>query len=305
MKNRVLLLVYDRQDVLDQTIYALSCFHKTSSAETRAQTEFIFYTDQAETLKSRIQDLLSFQIVQIDRETMEAWKNYGTFFFRIKIKLIEDFWKRFPDSNLLYTDADMVFRKDLKEVFDGIALGKRYMHAYEGVFNQQHPDARKGSTAKTIDAILKKHTFTSSLGKAYTVPNLAQLWNAGMIGFGPQDRDIIPEVLCFADEMYRLKDAHTCEQFGFSWFLQQKSELLPLESYAFHYWNFKEFSRVLRAYLEHHRSLNIAELSKTIELIDPEKLIIPKMKYLEMPFLKKNYYKYFKNKRAMPAYRFE
>jgi len=301
MENYILYLAYGSKDIIHQTIFSILSLYKTSPSAAK-DIQIVIYTDRSDAFKSLIPEI-DVEYLPINEQTIHEWKGDVNFFFRAKIKLIEDFFSKYPNTNLLYMDSDTYFKKDIMPTFEKIGKGSYFMHEYEGVYDQKHKDRRKYSTAKTIDRILKTHEFTKSNGENFKISNQTQLWNAGVLGFNSGFVPILPEVVLLTEQLYRLKDAHVMEQFSFSYFLQQTKPLNGLKDSILHYWNFKEFNEPLNQFFEFHCDSSLTRMINKISQIDPERLMAPKMKYLAMPFFQKNYNKYFNGKWKMPEYK--
>jgi hypothetical protein len=300
MNNYILYLAFGSKDFIHQTVYSILSLVKTSYSSAK-DIQIVVYTDQPNYFKSLIPEI-NVIYTDIDTETIQEWMGEIHFFFRVKIKLIEDFFSKYPNSNLLYLDTDTFFIKNIDPVFQKINDGEYFMHEYEGVYDQNHPQKRKYSTARTIDKILKTKYFLKSNGDKFWVSNQTQLWNAGALGFNSNFYNTLPDVLLLTEQLYRLKDAHVMEQFSFSYFLQQSRPINPLEDYILHYWSFKEFNVPLAHFFEKYKNTSLKRTLDHLDEINPTRLIGPKLEYLKMPFLKRSYYKYFKGKWKMPEY---
>lgn len=301
MENYILYLAYGSKDIIHQTIFSILSLYKSSPSAAK-DIQIVIYTDRSDYFKMLIPEI-DVEYLPINQQTIQEWKGDINFFFRAKIKLIEDFFSKYQNSNLLYLDSDTFFKEDILPVFKKIANGEYFMHEYEGVYDQKSKDRRKFSTAKTINKILQTQEFVDSKGQKFKISNQTELWNAGVLGFNAGFVPVLPEVVLLTEQLYRLKDAHVMEQFSFSYYLQKSKPLNGLNKVILHYWNFKEFNEPLNLFFTKHKDSSLVRMMDKISQIDPERLIAPKMKYLAMPFFKKNYNKYFNGKWKMPEYK--
>jgi hypothetical protein len=301
MSNYLLYLSYKKQEIHHQTIISVLTFLKVSTDSFLETVKIVIYTDNESLFKSYL-PVANIIFEPIDDSLIENWKGSINFFFRAKIKLIEDFFSKY-DGNMLYFDSDTYFLNDVSSFFSKIENNELFMHEYEGVFEQNKKDSKKESSSKRIEKILKSHIFKIQEIDV-KIPINTPLWNAGVLGFSSKFTHVLQNVVELTDQLYQIKNAHIMEQFAFSYYLGSSGKLQPLNKEIFHYWQFKEFNEVIANYLVHYKNKGIESLKKNLDEIDPQKLSLPKMRYLKMAFFEKNFNKYFRGKWKMPTYKF-
>lgn len=212
---------------------------------------------------------------------------------RVKIEILKDATKKYQ-GKFLYLDTDTCFLDTPEKIFSLIIPKNYLMHLPEGTIG-----SRKNLTFKKLNAFLKKHKYTLPIGKN-TLPFTTDLvmWNAGVLGFCSDEAELLEKVLTFTDSFYQLYPKHIAEQLAFSYYWQ--ANLFATNNYIFHYWNFKEFRKILRQFFEVFAKASLEECIWAFPKILPENLMKNKLAYENLPFLQKTWRKILRNKWQMP-----
>lgn len=135
------------------------------------------------------------------------------------------------DGPVVLLDGDTWLRAPAEFLFRRVVPGRSLMHIREGRVCEI-------ATPKmwSMCQLLKREVFRDVDGQRYQIPADSFMWNAGVIGMHPNDRDFLHEVLHLTDSLIRTSDLHVLEQFAFSWVLTNRTNLAECHDLVFHYW---------------------------------------------------------------------
>lgn len=205
---------------------------------------------------------------------IRQWRGSIDFVHRVKIELLRDFVKDHA-GNILYLDTDICFLQPLEPLLQGIDNGQVYMHVMEGIIAQEgNPIFRK------LNAFLKNNNSFTINGQHINIPANIAMWNAGVLGFKTQESQL-DKVLAFTDELYPRFPKHVVEQFAFSVFFQNNSNVYSAAPYILHYWNLKELRVLLTSFFKHYGNENWQELICYSRAIQVPVLMQEKISFLE------------------------
>lgn len=176
---------------------------------------------------------------------------------------------------IIYTDTDVVFKLSPTSLFEGIAQGKHFMHTCEGLMS---PGANL-ILRKAHRYFMAKKSLVSPVIPAYFSKSMS-MWNAGVLGFRSEDIQLLQKALQLTDSLYADYRKHIVEQFAFSYVLQEAGQLYAAEHCIHHYWNFKEFRPVLKAFFEAN---TLEQAFAKQQSVDPLRLELPKRRYEALP----------------------
>lgn len=191
------------------------------------------------------------EIIVLSPETLADWQGPYQFFWRIKIRAVEEAMKRHPDPHLLYVDSDTMLATDLAALDARLSSGTAFMHCLENRLADRN--------SRTLTRM--RETLMGQTLAGVTITGESTMWNAGVIavpgGQAGHRQDDPSRVKQPADAKYmsgasrialalQLCDAmcatacprRLVEQFAFSLALQQGS-LAPCGSTVVHYWGNK------------------------------------------------------------------
>ena len=274
--NYIVYQAYGNKDIINEAIYSLLSFYKTASDPFNSEVKIVMYTDDIPAIDHFLSEK-SLIFRPLTQELIREWRGNIDFVHRVKIKILQDFFNTYEDANVLYVDSDTVFKTDPVDILNSISDEKFVMYIMEGMIkDRSNPILRK----------LFKYLYFNDIELSDSSKIKASLntrmWNAGVIGMSHTNKDILNKVLEFTDSLYPHFPKHIVEQFAFSYYFQTTGEIIPAESFIFHYWNFKEFRMVLSAFFERFKDKNLEFLLDKMDEIDPQKLIQPKLKYQEL-----------------------
>ncbi|MFB9865283.1 hypothetical protein [Rufibacter immobilis] len=209
-------------------------------------------------------------------DQIQQWRGELDFVHRVKIMVLRDFIQQ-HEGTVLYLDTDTVITGSLDHIFSLLEDGKSYvMHENEGPIS-----SRKNSIFKKVDTFLRN----TSTGISPDTP----MNNAGVLGFRSSDKQMLDDVLATTDRLYQLYQKHIIEQLAFSFHMNKLAQkpVYTATQEIFHYWDFKEFRGVLNVFFRHFQGQRYQRLVEHMELIQPQKLILPKRAYESLPFFSK------------------
>jgi lipopolysaccharide biosynthesis glycosyltransferase len=234
----------------------------------------------------------------MNAEMIKAHKGPHALVHRLKIKIIQDCITRF-EGKILYTDSDIYFIKSIETLFDQIDALNFLMCNNEGTTNL--PGNR---VFEKFSKFIREHTSYLN-DNAIPIPADITIRNAGIIGFVSPNKELIDKVLYTNDIIFEKFRSHVVEQLPFCYQLQMHGNVHKSTNYVFHYWNLKEFRIILAEFFKYHLPFNsLDKMIQDVDSIRPDVLILPKLEYESLSFIKKNLRKLMGRKRRwkFPAY---
>lgn len=213
------------------------------------------------------------RIIEMNDALLKEWKGQHDFFWRIKIKGIQQLCMAYPGEPVLYMDTDTFLYKDISSLTASVQRGKALMHEREGVLaeiptktTRRMADELKGFVVNGIDNI-----------------NSYAMWNAGVVmtpnTLGGKDIDLALDI-CDAMCGY-IKHHVLVEQFSLAVALEKSYGLEPAGTTIAHYWSTKEeWNAMISAFLlkAYMQDLSEEELLEAFLQLDlgsiPEKRIV-------------------------------
>ena len=132
------------------------------------------------------------QVVTITEEKLQEWQGPHDFFWRIKIKAIEQLVLQHPDAPLVYLDSDTFLYEDISGLRDILASGEALMHVQEGKLSQL-----KSKTEQKMWSQVKALRFRNTeIGEKHA------MWNAGVVAIpAARNKEAIALALHLCDSM--------------------------------------------------------------------------------------------------------
>lgn len=279
-QNAILYQAYGGTDFINECRYALLKYLQVYNLKPPADTGIYIYTDQPHLFSDFSPFFHRLSLLPLTAETVKEWRGPQNFVHRVKIKMMMDFLEQF-DGNLLYCDTDTYAKAPLEGLFSTLANDRFVMHTYEGVIDKtQFPAFHKW----------EKFLATTPLtynGKQLQFSRNIQMFNAGVIGLRAENKDILNDVLALTDSVYEKFPKHIAEQFAFSYCLQQRGAIRAADDTLDHYWDLKEFRRLLSLFFERNLEESIPALVKKVYHLDALSIMSEKAKYKQRPLLQR------------------
>jgi hypothetical protein len=168
----------------------------------------------------------------IANDTLRAWQGEYNFFWRVKIKALEQAALQHPGVPLLYLDSDTFLYGVLPELRQRLGAGQAFMHEPEG--------ALATLLSKTERRMWQQVQGKSFGGVAITPQHV--MWNAGAVGIpAARNHEAIGLALRICDAMCQQQvTPRLIEQFALSVALADTYGLHAAQPYIGHYWSTKD-----------------------------------------------------------------
>lgn len=171
-------------------------------------------------------------IIPLTQEQLREWKGEYNYFWRAKIKAIQETCRIYPNQPVIYLDTDTFLYKESDRIADLLRQNKALMHINEGPVQQDR--------SKTI----RKMYNQIRILKDAPVKNLhtCDMWNAG-VAASPNTAggDEYQLALDLCDYLCRNKVTdRLLEQFSLSVALKKTYGLEEVDTEIAHYWSNKD-----------------------------------------------------------------
>lgn len=279
----LIYLSFGHDDYHREALYSLASFYKFHSENDAIKV--VIYTDSPDFFKTLLPSDVHYRIM--DWQQVQNWKGDLNYIYRLKTKVLQEVAATYT-GNFLFVDTDTVFLKNCAPLFEYIQNGELLLDACEGKLI----DNPGGIARKTRNFLKQQATFSIPSDKeTITINEQFVAWNSGTIGFTNSLSKTLKQVEELIDVLYAKSKLFVVEQIALSYYFQKLRQPIATEDYIHHYWDFKEFRSVLKAFFEHNKSKSLAELADEIDKINPQRLAIPKRQYKKMSFFQKQWRK--------------
>lgn len=170
------------------------------------------------------------EVLTLDNKQLEDWKGPYQFFWRIKIKALQEVVLRYPSRHVLYLDSDTFFFRDATGLKDILEAGSHLMHLNEGALSEL-PSKTEG----TMWRQLKGKTF-----EGVAMETDLHMWNAGVVGVSKHDTHALERALALCDALCEQQvTPRLIEQFALSVALS-RGGMAAADHVIGHYWSNKK-----------------------------------------------------------------
>lgn len=276
MNNYILYQAYGNMDVVNECKFSL--LRLLSVYGSNNKPHVIIYSDKpGEFIPFKNEIPLTIEIIH--NKDINAWRGSINFVHRVKIEVIRDCLDKYP-GKVIYADTDTCCIKDLNGIFDTISGLNVFFHTNEGSLSQPQQLHQKKWKRFLMGSDIDSFKNFS--------PLQINMWNAGVIGLQQSHSSLLGQVLELTDMLYPSFGKHTVEQFAFCYIFQKENKQFnSAEPYFFHYWNLKEFRKLLGNFFIKYKEADLKTLVKLSENIFPEKILQDKMEFENSPKLSK------------------
>ncbi|KAA3439652.1 hypothetical protein [Rufibacter hautae] len=186
------------------------------------------------------------QIITVTKEQLTAWEGPHQFFWRVKIKAIEQLIQESPDQPVMYVDSDVFLYQNPQELCTQLRNGAAFMHQPEGRLS-----ALQSKTEKRMWQQVQGMDFG-----AFKLNQHHQMWNAGVVALPSQNNlAAVTLALDICDKMCAQQvTPRLIEQFALSVALQETYGLREAKPWLAHYWGNKDEwnEHISQFFLESH-----------------------------------------------------
>jgi hypothetical protein len=283
LNNYLIYLSFGNDDYHRETLYSVLSFYKFHSDKDKINV--LLYTDTPDFFKAILPAEIQYHI--IDSQQITDWKGPLNYIYRIKTKVLQEVCATYS-GNFLFVDTDTFFLKNIIPLYHEIQNGKLLLDTCEGKLIDN-----PGGIARKTRAFLKQQATFSIASDPETISINEQFvaWNSGTIGYTNALSKTLNQIEELIDVLYTKSKLFVVEQIALSYYFQKLTTPIATENYIHHYWDFKEFRSVLKAFFNHNKSKSFAELSNEIDKINPQRLAIPKRQYKKLSFFQKQWRK--------------
>jgi len=238
----------------------------------RAGIRYVIYTDRPRSFDD-FRDHIEIETVPVDDAMLRDWRGPADFFWRIKVQMVRDAARRFGGAQI-YCDSDTYPRRDLAGIFERLEAGALVMYEDEGpLTSPEFVHYRRRFT---------KHPELRAGGRAWSFPLTTRLWNAGVIGYGPDCTELLDDVVALCDSLYDAWGFVHIEQFAFghTWQYSPQGCTAAIDD-IFHYWRVRDYSKLIDHFFEVHRGKSLDEMAPLAEPMLAEHLLSARIAYEE------------------------
>jgi hypothetical protein len=270
--NYIVFQCYGNEGIFNECLFALLSLSRQYPEGLPAGMQVWIYTDNPAWFATFLNIGIALNFRKLDNELLARWRGTIDFVHRIKIEILKDFTKE-RNGNVLYADTDVVFRAPVTEMMRQINQGQLYMHVMEGIVSDcGNPILEK------LDTHLRESSQMKINGRPlWDLP----MWNAGVLGFNTQYRELLDDALAFTDTEYPQFPKHIVEQFAFSIFFRQAGAIKTAAPYLLHYWNMKEARLTLASFFAFFKTKAWDELTHYSSLIQMHVLLQEKLNFYQ------------------------
>jgi hypothetical protein len=224
--DNLLLLAHGRADVITQARFCLLTFqHFALRAPGRYRV--VVYTDQPAAFADLGENV---RTEPLTPETLRGWRGPQDYVHRVKPEMLLHFAGAY-DGRLLFVDSDTYFIRDPAELFDRVRPGVAALHLDEGRLSE-----RRNGNARRLHDFVRRTELRLPDGTVGRLPEDTAMWNSGVVGIAPEDRDLLAPSLALVDELYGRYEKHNMEQLALSYVLARRLRLVPADDVVCHYW---------------------------------------------------------------------
>jgi hypothetical protein len=206
-------------------------------------------------------DTITVQVVEA--ATLREWEGEFKFFWRVKIKAMEQAAQQHPELPLLYLDSDTFLYGSLPALRQHLGAGQALMHEQEGLL---------ATLPSKTERRMWQQVQGQSFGGVAMTPQHA-MWNAGAVGVpAARSQEAIALALAICDDLCRRQvTPRLIEQFALSVALAETYGLHPARPYIGHYWSTKEaWSELIGRFLltSHLQNHTLAQDLSALDTVD-------------------------------------
>lgn len=274
----LLFFAHGKKEFLNEVLFAVLSYFQHHHID---ENQILIYTDQVSFFQGKLP--ASVRYISVKKDTIKRWLGAIDFVHRVKIEVIKDAFKRFPNETILYLDSDVFFKENISFLAEKIENDTPVMSINEGrIFKSKLKHFKK------LASFLKINHYKIPLKNPIAVSLEQNMYNAGIIGIR-NNPEILEKALEITDLMQPHLHLHITEQFAFSLLLASSEKVYEAEKHIHHYWYFKEFRDIIQDFFEKNKDISFEELVLRSKKINPEEMGSEKRAYKAMNFFQKLY----------------
>ena len=237
--NKIILYqAYGLSYIYNQVLFSILTLHHHLQADFKG-IKVVIYTDKPGVFLKYSKEI-PITTELLSKEMLSKYKGELDFVHRVKICIIQDCFTKYK-SDIFYLDSDTYFTKSPHLLLKKINSGTSIMNS-DDYDLLSADDLYENKDWLLIRRAIRGFNYTVE-NTLVKIPLTTRMWNAGVIGMSIQNEKLLNLVLELCDQIYANKKVFTAEQFAFSYYLQNKTQLVTSEDVIFHYWKyFKPFN---------------------------------------------------------------
>ena len=167
------------------------------------------------------------------------------------------------DGDIFYVDADTYFTASPERHLSALAPQCSIMHKAEYVVDA-------GTRPHLYDAIKSDERKATAIRLAADAPEIV-MWNAGTLGIAETNKELIPEVLAVADELYGVYRYHLAEQLAWALVFSRVGTIMAADDLVYHYWfGQEEITQRVATFLRRNRTTPHSQLAERAYSLRPQ-----------------------------------
>ena len=234
--TRLIILAYGQKTEHKRAVFAILSFWAWYSGK-RADAQTLVFTDQPNFFTPYFTGLpVEYELLTSDK--LEALRGPQQFVHRVKVAIIAQALREYPDDNVLFCDSDTFFVAESDQLLLQLQAGVSLMHLREYRITEAvdiHAAFNQAEYPRKLIDLINSRTFEFGKQEIQFRDSLF-MWNSGVLGLTKEFTEIMPDILALNDALYAGTEWFTSEQIAFSLALQIKTRIIPSQQYVFHYW---------------------------------------------------------------------
>jgi hypothetical protein len=238
-KNYLVYIAYGNDDFRNEALCSILSYLLVRQPD--EETVVLIYTDNSIYFRQLAGATAPIIYEEVESAQWQQWRGAIDFVHRIKVEVLLHAVGKYG-GNILFLDSDTFFLQSPIPIFTALAVGQRFMHAYESTLSNS------SGLHRTLYNILCQQSsgdWTSSLATT-------KMYNSGAIGLSANDIPLLERVLALTDSLYRIYPSHVMEQLSYSICLAEAGAVQEVSPYVLHYWHMKDTRPVLANFFAQH-----------------------------------------------------
>ena len=268
--DTLLLLAHGRDDILRQARFCILTFQHFA-LRSPGRYRVVVYTDQP-TAFTELGDSVRLEL--LSPATMHRWRGADDYVHRIKPEMFIDYATKY-EGRFAFVDSDTYFMRDPAELFARIRDGVAVLHVDEGRLSE-----RRNANMRKLHDFVRRTALRLPGGATGKLSEDTAMWNSGVVGLAPGDRDLLVPSLELVDELFSRYRKHNMEQLALSYVLARRLQLVPADDVVFHYWGRGEgFDRIATQFFADTAALDLADRAAAAFALSPKPEPTPRRRW--------------------------
>lgn len=240
LNKNLVVLSYGKETEYRRAIFSILSFYSWSAKEL-TKLRILVYTDHPQFFEPYLAHL-PISYILLTKELQQQMLGDSGFIHRIKVGVIEETFKKYPDEHLLFIDSDTFFIEDPAVILNGFKSGASFMHKRE--YNLEEglrffKAINQGEHASDFLNYIDNRAFFLEQDTFYFGKE-DYSWNSGVLGLHASFSSRITGVVELTDAFYANSKWFISEQLAFALILQKTTEIAATDDLVVHYWGYRQ-----------------------------------------------------------------